>query len=146
MQPEGMRTIFSKPEFLDAYTGYAYAGIDFPEKSRAIFKTTNGGRTWAQIYRPLSPISTSYLNSRTGFGVGSDAGVNLVYRTDDSGRTWSQIGTLPVDIISGGLIQFGGCLPRLDSCTDCPDPTNRQIVSNMVSITLRMAARPGSAN
>ena len=59
-----------------------------------VLNTTNGGDSWASVV-PRSGaylFSTCFLDDRTGFAVGCDAGVTsyaLISKTDDGGANWT---------------------------------------------------------
>ena len=125
LAPEGITSYISNPEFVEANTGFAIASQGVAETGVALIKTTDGGRTWTQILPPLYPLLTSYLDTRTGFGVGSNSGTGLVYHTSDSGQTWQLVGSLPVDVISPQRIQFVDAVHGWILAQDCPDPKNQ---------------------
>lgn len=72
-----------------------------------IYKTTDGGQTWAQIYNTLdngfNVWSCHFIDSNTGFFT-SDNG--KVFKTIDSGETWTPISFTNTTTISGRKIEF----------------------------------------
>ena len=74
---------FSDVTLLDANTGVAVSGL-------GIYKTTNGGATWAWVNVTLELDSVSFADANTGVAVG--AGARIV-RTTDGGETWTTVST-----------------------------------------------------
>lgn len=73
--------------------GSATSGVSFIDLdsivvggSYRINVTTNSGKSWTDSYNYLSLISTSFIDTNTGFGVGYD---KKVYKTTDGGKTWT---------------------------------------------------------
>ncbi len=75
---------FSRILFVDAQTGYL-AGLDFP--SNKIWRTTNGGQTWAEVTTTDEPVThLQALPTGEVFGV---AGSEVVSSVD--GVTWTSV-------------------------------------------------------
>lgn len=84
--------IYRLMHFADAETGYAVGGAAFNFLDK-IYKTTDGGATWAlqrdfDGARSLGDIF--FLDPMTGFYVGSD-GTDCIYRTTNGGSSWSRV-------------------------------------------------------
>ncbi len=78
--------------FGDVKTGYAVAGASFNFLDK-IFKTTDGGSTWAMqkdfaFTRSIGEIK--FLDAQTGFYVGSD-GQDAIFKTTNGGTTWKRV-------------------------------------------------------
>jgi len=98
--------------FLDDQNGWVMAGLGAGAGSMAVavFKTSDGGQTWEQVFTnepnlegssdslPLGGIKMSFtpLNSQTAWigGVVYTSGKFYFYRTTDGGKTWA-LQTLP---------------------------------------------------
>jgi photosystem II stability/assembly factor-like uncharacterized protein len=73
--------------FIDENTGWA-AGYD-------IFKTTDGGDTWDEIYTPSETLRDIYfINSLTGWAVGQNG---LIIKTTNGGDTWETLNSETTD-------------------------------------------------
>jgi len=80
--------------FTDAKTGYAVGRDGNLDLFHGIiYKTSDGGITWTDIWRPLNPIEDSslqsvyFIDSNMGYAVGS----NLCLKTINGGMTWSNL-------------------------------------------------------
>lgn len=92
-------------------TTYSYRS-----RSRSVFRTTDGGRTWAQV-APVAPSGRAlwgddFLNAadawllyKSGQPVPSKV---VVLATSDGGRRWGQVGELPVRCYRGAGELFSG--------------------------------------
>jgi photosystem II stability/assembly factor-like uncharacterized protein len=69
-------------EFTSASVGVAVTGL--PPEGR-IFRTTDGGASWAQVFSGHSVNGVFFVSATTGYAVGS----RLILRTDDGGATWT---------------------------------------------------------
>ena len=73
--------------FVDSVTGYAVGGIQ--NESGYIFKTTDGGNNWQEIFRSDTNLNDIYfLTPETGFTCGDDI---LLLRTLDAGTGWTKV-------------------------------------------------------
>jgi photosystem II stability/assembly factor-like uncharacterized protein len=85
-----------------------------------ILATTDGGRTWREVYPTGSPppvADISFVSLIEGFGLGVPGDARAITRTVDGGQSWAVIGDLPHDpaaSASGGIA--GG--PQLLSFAD----------------------------
>jgi photosystem II stability/assembly factor-like uncharacterized protein len=60
--------------------------------NHGIFKTTNGGTTWNNIYDPsMDCFSVYFTNATNGVVVGGDFGSQKIYQTTNEGSTWNQV-------------------------------------------------------
>ncbi len=96
--------IFRFMSFGDVKTGYALAGT-LPTLFDKIFKTTDGGSTWAlqkdfASTRSLGDIK--FIDAQTGFYVGSD-GQDAIYKTTNGGSSWKRVyhGTESTSVMIG---------------------------------------------
>src|SRR6185503_14336152 len=87
---------------IDSQTGYAVcAGPAFPFNPGFVFKTSDGGTSWNQVY----------YNSKFGFlglAAASDmtvyaGGDTTIIRTTDGGATWDTVYTAQFNVIRGGF-------------------------------------------
>jgi len=88
-------------KFFDPNIGFVFAGTsgDLSQSNALIVKTTDGGRTWRQVYRSarLNEIiwKASFANSLVGYAtLQNDEPENLqqrVVKTVDGGEHWSEI-------------------------------------------------------
>lgn len=85
--------------FVDAETGWALGGT-----GRSLYRTTNGGRSWALIKQFATEQSVTgfrFLDSRNGFVRTSRyspdrmSGYSTMWKTTDGGLTWSVMSTVP---------------------------------------------------
>jgi photosystem II stability/assembly factor-like uncharacterized protein len=120
LKPEGLNSLYARPQFLDEKNGFVLAGSGFTNDRDALLKTADGGHTWTQIFPILYPRKTSFLDPHTGFGAGSAAGSNQVYRTDDGGHTWHKVGALPKYVETEYQIQFVDAAHGWVMVSDCP--------------------------
>lgn len=87
--------VFRFMHFPNIDTGYAAAGQDFSFIS-ALYRTTDGGRTWNLMkdYKNTFSIAGIYfINGKTGFLVGNKSGEpaaaqDVIMKTTDGGQTW----------------------------------------------------------
>jgi len=95
---------FASLRFATPQVGYITSG-ELPDHTSAVFKTANGGATWALVsYLPHAHERTiGFADSETGF-IKTDSGL---MGTFDGGRTWKGI---PVNIPGGSdnPIRFAG--------------------------------------
>ncbi len=109
--------------WLDAEPGGAAAG----EYSIDVWRTTDGGATWAQVspyyVGPAGPTGISFANATTGFAGGCPAGghpsspINLCV-TRDAGNTWSaQSSPIPPGSEPADLLHVYAELPVFISAT-----------------------------
>ena len=70
--------------FTDAVTGYAIS------RAGKIVKTTDGGLTWTSLNTGISVSlkKVYFVNSNTGFALGSNQSGNYVLKTNNAGQTW----------------------------------------------------------
>jgi photosystem II stability/assembly factor-like uncharacterized protein len=90
-------------KFFDEGSGLVFCGSDAAvERSNAlILRTTDGGRSWAPVYRSQRPFELTWKASFPSRNVGyatvqsynPDAAVNQRYvvKTTDGGKTWSEL-------------------------------------------------------
>jgi len=80
-----------------------------PNEERGVFKTTDGGKTWAKVLYidpdtgvndiamdPLNPdtlYASAYQRRRTSFGFNGGGPGSAIYRTTDGGATWKKLTT-----------------------------------------------------
>lgn len=61
-----------------------------------VLRSTNGGRTFAQILPALQPSgNVSFLNSAVAFGIGLPSDPYAVLQTTDGGNSWRMVGSAP---------------------------------------------------
>jgi photosystem II stability/assembly factor-like uncharacterized protein len=88
-------------KFFDPNNGFVFAGTngDLSQSNALILKTTDGGRTWREVYHSqrLNEIiwKASFANSRVGYAsIQNDDPANLqqrIVKTVDGGEHWSEI-------------------------------------------------------
>jgi len=84
--PAGFGTLY----FTDAYNGFA--GCHYPlSAAGGLYKTTDGGNTWAGEMLAFSPSSVFFPDAVTGFQVGWEGihGYGAIRKTTDSGVNWT---------------------------------------------------------
>ncbi len=74
--------------FIDDYVGYVAAGTRYT--GGALYKTTNGGNSWKEIYNNSgnAVYDVFFLNDSVGYACGE---WYLLLKTIDGGKTWTQI-------------------------------------------------------
>lgn len=73
--------------FQSAQTGWA-VGMDL-NRGDYLLKTEDGGSTWQQFYpEPTPTVDLSFVNSGTGYGLGSLSDPNALVKTEDGGQSW----------------------------------------------------------
>jgi photosystem II stability/assembly factor-like uncharacterized protein len=105
--PENPRLrLFAQPDtffFLDEQTGWVCDGGD---SSGRIYKTTNGGKTWAakKIARILaSPCELFFINANDGW---YSVGVNQSFYTRNGGKTWTKFQSVPKKFEVSSMFRF----------------------------------------
>jgi len=75
--------------FLDSLNGWA-AAVKYPSQDSAfVFKTTNGGTNWQQVWQQNAIFYTiQFINNNTGY-ISGTTGFGKIYKTTDSGANWS---------------------------------------------------------
>lgn len=94
-------------DFINENTGYCIAGGDIGSSAEVakVFKTTNGGKTWAVTNKGLEIMNydlycINFTDEKTGYVSGGYNG-NSTYKTEDGGNTWIRINNY-----SFGQMQF----------------------------------------
>jgi photosystem II stability/assembly factor-like uncharacterized protein len=92
-------------KFFDPNIGFVFAGTsgDLSQSNALILKTTDGGRTWRQVYRStrLNEIicKASFANNLVGYAtVQNNDPANLqqrIVKTVDGGEHWSEPPLVP---------------------------------------------------
>jgi photosystem II stability/assembly factor-like uncharacterized protein len=60
--------------------------------------TTDGGKSWAQVYPIIRPIrDISFVDNLHGFGLWQLSDLGALLYTDDGGKSWSKIMNFPLD-------------------------------------------------
>jgi photosystem II stability/assembly factor-like uncharacterized protein len=78
-------------DFISKQKGWAI-GIDDISQGHYLVHTTDGGKTWSQVYPKLSPTEDiSFVNAQQGFGLGELSNYGALLSTTDGGETWQQI-------------------------------------------------------
>ncbi|QAT51019.1 hypothetical protein EQM14_15285 [Caproiciproducens sp. NJN-50] len=73
--------------FQTAQLGWA-VGMD-PNRGDYLLKTEDGGDNWQQLYpAPAPTVDFSFVNSRTGYGLGELSDPNALLKTEDGGQSW----------------------------------------------------------
>lgn len=100
-------------KFTDPSTGFIFAGssADLERANAVILKTTNGGRTWREVYRSNRPFEiiwkSSFPTERTAFAtLQNNDPANTqqrIVRTTDGGEHWEE---LPL-VADGRAHEFG---------------------------------------
>lgn len=73
-------------------TIYAAVGLS---QGRAIFRSTDSGKTWDQVYPLGVPnAQVKFATSTFGLGVGTYGASGYIYRTSDGGEHWKTVKTL----------------------------------------------------
>lgn len=86
-------------DWRDAEIGAVNDETIFAEASliqgKAIVKSTDGGKTWDQVY-PMGEPNTQvrFATSTFGLGLGSYGAKGYIYRTSDGGKHWEAVKTL----------------------------------------------------
>jgi photosystem II stability/assembly factor-like uncharacterized protein len=94
--------------FVTRDVGFAmkYEDQSCPERcSFALIGTTDGGRTWSELYRSsLSLSNFAFIDARHGWAAGQDGvtGVSSIVATSDGGRTWAREIELPGGVYTPG--------------------------------------------
>ena len=75
---------FHKVFFADSRAGYA---LGTTNDAAVVFKTTDGGTTWQNVYQTSVPLNGLYfLKADTGFVIG---GSGTILYTSDAGKSWT---------------------------------------------------------
>ncbi|QJB69912.1 WD40/YVTN/BNR-like repeat-containing protein [Parasphingorhabdus halotolerans] len=99
-------------KFFDAWTGLVFASSSTgDDRQGLILRTTDGGKSWKQVYRSGRDAEliwkASFVDSKTGYATvqSYDAGraQQLIVKTSDGGKSWSE---LPLTSDTGAR-QFG---------------------------------------
>jgi photosystem II stability/assembly factor-like uncharacterized protein len=86
---------------------------NFPN-SGTLYRTINGGLTWANFETPFSSGNLSFIDADNGWmladlGVGAGSNAIAVFRTSDSGTTWNQTYTNDPNLAGAGeSLPLGG--------------------------------------
>ena len=108
--------------FPDDNTGY-FTGGDNTYDNAFIYKTSNGGATWAKITIPPSVShynfnQISFANATHGLGVGTAS----VYKTTDGGETWTELSYFGDNYITTSSVSYPtqdhGFICSLNGATD----------------------------
>jgi len=125
-QPQPKQSIhalqFDSIHMIDREIGWAqnvsatFETNDWVFHDKAIWRTTNGGKSWSQVLR-ASPaktgnVSAFFLDSKTGWvAVADDESTNVtILRSEDGGRTWSRSQIRETQFIQDSWMSF----PRAD--------------------------------
>lgn len=100
-------------KFLDANTGFVFGGSssDIQQSEALILKTTDGGKSWRQVYRSSRKFENSWKGSfpdaRTGYATvqtyDRERAQQVIVKSDDGGETWRE---LPL-VVNAKARQFG---------------------------------------
>ena len=98
-----------------SWLGGGLASISWPAKTRgyvvvngAVARTSDGGRSWVQVWPALAPTGPlAPLSGTAALGAGDATDPGVVMRTGDGGRHWSIVGHLPGDVTSLALAGKG---------------------------------------
>jgi photosystem II stability/assembly factor-like uncharacterized protein len=88
-------------KFLDAETGFVFAGSnkDIKQSEALILKTSDGGKSWRQVYRSGRKLENSwkgsFANALTGYATvqtyDPQRAEQVVVKTTDGGETWREL-------------------------------------------------------
>lgn len=134
---------------LPSVTDYIYdfnfvnSSTGFFTTTGKIFKTTNSGNNWYQVYEFTNSFgywsalwSIQFLNETIGYATASEG---KVLKTTDGGETWKVFQSITnygffnlsfTDINTGYLVGWGGVI--LKTTNGCGDPISIQQISNLV--------------
>jgi photosystem II stability/assembly factor-like uncharacterized protein len=85
---------------------FALVSSGFPTRAPALMKSTDGGKTWVQVYPPLAPWFWELYDPDLAYGVGTAYDVSAVLRSRDGGRTWQQIASLGSEVLGPHAVHF----------------------------------------
>ncbi len=72
-----------------------YAAASLNEGGKAIFRSTDNGKDWSQVYPAGVPnIQVQFLSQGVGYGLGMDETSGYIYKTTDGGRKWTTLKTM----------------------------------------------------
>ncbi len=79
-----------------AFSSTVY-GLSTAGNGNQLLKSTNDGRSWAQVYPSLRPTENiSFVSATHGFGLGTETNPTAVLITTDGGTSWRVVGELPI--------------------------------------------------
>lgn len=87
-QPVGWRDA----RLSQSYGQTLYAAASLAQTGMAIYKSTDGGKTWTQVYPIGQPnISVRFVTPEIGFGIGMNETKGYIYKTKDGGKSWTTL-------------------------------------------------------
>ncbi len=101
--PPGFLNKFNAVLFLNDNIGFVAGGKSFIPYTGIIYKTTNAGQVWNQVFSSAPDVdfrSIDFVNNYTGYAVGGNenASNGVIYRTTNAGENWLQQGIVNKDL------------------------------------------------
>ena len=81
----------SSVQFFDAAHGFVVV-----QQDEIVYRTVDGGRTWAQVATPGQPWFVSFTDRSHGWAASGQGGSTTLFTTADGGDMWAQMPPLPL--------------------------------------------------
>ena len=105
---------------VNRHLGFAVVDAGGPGRD-ALMKTSDGGRSWAQIYPPLFPLGElQFFDAQQGIGIGTAYDLGAILKTTDGGRTWKLFSSIGTTIETVYHLSFADPQHGWVMAQDCP--------------------------